>query len=184
MIKESTLLKELTDLSIKTGKFKFEEKKNMILLNQNNKMITTTISWTFVILIVPILMLFSGENLVLKLLISIPYSSFIIYQFIKTSKSNRNVLINKNKKQISLMVQSDLTKIIIPDSLIHFNQIKIISTDRRTTYSQYGGSMSTYVIVDLGEEKLTISTFDDDLIARRFAFLLRLIIKQHASNNN
>mgnify|MGYP006096179343 FL=1 len=187
MNKEINLIKELEEYSKKTEEFNLIVSKGSIELSPYKEPNWFPFLWIFLSLCLPIFTLFLNWIIEIKLITSILWIGSIIYGYYKISKGNRIVLIDKNERLIKWTNNSSFFKNLIKDSEVKFNKITSVKVEEKIESSDYKTQKSIIyhsVNIETNSGKKTISMFNDNLIAKKLALLIKILIEDNTNHNN
>ncbi|MPQ49029.1 hypothetical protein GCQ56_18685 [Marinifilum sp. N1E240] len=183
-IKENTLdktldlIKELEKHSEKTQEFKFLYENQMIIIRQNKDPYWILILLFLLVFCVPILMLFIDTNLFVKIGIALVWMIYMGKKFIRTAIKNKDLKIDIQNKNIELNTNSVLTKWFSSDTKYCFEDFKSIVIEKKEETNHQSMSSLIFYAVNAKTKNgdLTLCMFNDNFIAKRFAFLMRILI--------
>lgn len=172
------LIKELEIHSERTQEFKFRYKNQRISIWQNREPNWIIILFLLLVFCIPIFMLFIDTNLFIKIGIALVWVFYMGRKFMRTAVKNRDLKIDIQNKNVELSTNLVLTSWFSPDTKYCFEDIKsiIIKKEEETNY-QSMSSLTFYAVnAKTKNGDMTLCMFNDNFIAKRFAFLMRILI--------
>jgi hypothetical protein len=124
-------------------------------------------------------MLFAKTHIIIKIGISIVWIISTGRQYIKTAIQNRDLKVDLKNNIIELTPKSILAKWFSKNTQFTFGEIKSIDVKTEIKSSnQTMDSLRFYAVnAEFNADVITLCMFNDNFIAKRFAFLMRNIIE-------